>query len=85
MSTPGWIERLLAADPRDVGCDSAVAALHVYVDMQANGAGPEEEYPGIAAHIDACDACAQVFAGLSAAVSDPDIAASEPCGSACDK
>lgn len=53
--------------------------------MQANGAGPEEEYPGIAAHIDACDACAQVFAGLSAAVSDPDIAASEPCGSACDK
>ena len=37
MSERERLERFLRTDPRDVGCDEAMAVLHVYVDLVAAG------------------------------------------------
>ena len=71
MSDLGRLERFLRTDPRDVGCDEAMAVLHIYVDLAAARQDPAERYPGVAAHFAACGACAEDFAGLlMAAASD---------------
>jgi hypothetical protein len=62
----GWeqLERFLDTDPRDVGCEEAMAALHVYVELVLSGADPEKELPGIAAHLRSCGPCNEDFDGL---------------------
>ncbi|GAA4510919.1 hypothetical protein GCM10023191_074260 [Actinoallomurus oryzae] len=67
----GWaeLERFLHTDPRDVGCDEAMALLHAYVELVAQDAGAEQRYPGIAAHLRACGPCSEDFEGLLAAIS----------------
>lgn len=62
------LERFLTTDPRDVGCEEALAILHVYVDLVAAGRDAAASYPGIAAHLAACGPCGEDFAGLLAAV-----------------
>ncbi|TCC49030.1 hypothetical protein E0H75_21000 [Kribbella capetownensis] len=67
----GWRERLdrfLATDPRDVGCDEAMAVLHVYAELLAAGVDAAERFPGLAAHLAACGPCAEDADGLLAAV-----------------
>lgn len=68
MSEFEALERFLRTDPRDVGCDEAMAALHIYVELAAAGQDPAGGYPGIAAHLAACGPCGENFAGLLAAV-----------------
>ena len=68
MSQWERLDRFLRTDPRDVGCDEAMAVLHVYVDLVAAGAPAEERYPGIAAHLRACGPCGEDYEGLLAAV-----------------
>jgi hypothetical protein len=65
----GWqrLQRFLQTDPRDVGCEEATAALHVYVELVLSGADPEAELPGIAAHLRSCGPCNEDFQGLLAA------------------
>ena len=71
MSERNRLDRFLRTDPRDVGCDEAIAVLHIYVDLVAAGEDPAERYPGVAAHLAACGPCAEDFAGLlMAAASD---------------
>ena len=70
MSELGKLERLLRTDPRDVGCEEAMAVLHVYVDLVAAGQDAAGRYPGVAAHLAACGPCGEDFAGLLAAVTD---------------
>jgi hypothetical protein len=63
------LDRFLATDPRDVGCEQALRILHVYVEMALDGA-PESaahRYPGVAAHLAACGPCDEDFQGLLAA------------------
>jgi hypothetical protein len=63
------LERFLTTDPADVGCDEAMAVLHVYVDLVvADPAAAKAAYPGVAAHLAACGPCQEDFAGLLAAV-----------------
>ena len=62
------LDRFLRTDPRDVGCEQAMAILHVYVDLVALGGDPEQRYPGVAAHLAACGPCDEDFHGLLAAV-----------------
>jgi len=62
------LERFLRTDPHDVGCDEAMAVLHVYVDLVAAGRDAAGRYPGVAAHLAACGPCGEDFAGLLAAV-----------------
>ena len=68
MSEFQALERFLRTDPRDVGCDEAMAILHVYVDVVALGGDAAARYPGVAAHLAACGPCEGDFAGLLAAV-----------------
>ena len=68
MSDLERLERFLRTDPRDVGCDEAMAVLHIYADLAATGENPVERYPGVAAHLAACGPCAEDFTGLLAAV-----------------
>jgi hypothetical protein len=65
----GWeqLRRFLATDPRDVGCEEALAALHLYVELVLAGGDPERELPGIAAHLHSCGPCSDDFEGLLAA------------------
>ena len=64
MSDWPELERFLATDPRDVGCEQAIAILHVYVDLVLSGVDAEHAHPGVAAHLRACGPCAQDFEGL---------------------
>jgi hypothetical protein len=68
MSEWDRLDRFLRTDPRDVGCDEAMAVLHIYVDLVVAGGDPAERYPGVAAHLVACGPCAGDFTGLLAAV-----------------
>ena len=68
MSDRERLERFLRTDPRDVGCDEAMAVLHIYADLAATGENPAERYPGVAAHLAACGPCAEDLTGLLAAV-----------------
>ena len=68
MSDRERLDRFLRTDPRDVGCDEAMAVLHIYADLAATGEDPGERYPGVAAHLAACGPCAEDLTGLLAAV-----------------
>jgi hypothetical protein len=68
MSDRERLDRFLRTDPRDVGCDEAMAVLHIYVDLIATGDDAAGRYPGVAAHLAACGPCAEDFTGLLAAV-----------------
>ena len=65
------LNRFLRTDPHDPGCDETRRLLHVYVEEQLDGARPELRYPGIAAHLDDCNPCADERDGLAAAVRWP--------------
>jgi hypothetical protein len=68
MSELERLDRFLRTDPRDVGCAEALAVLHVYVDLIADGQDAAGPYPGVAAHLAACGPCGEDFAGLLTAV-----------------
>jgi hypothetical protein len=68
MSDLERLNRFLRTDPRDVGCDEAMAVLHIYVDLVAAGEDAAERYPGVAAHLAACGPCGEDFTGLLLAV-----------------
>jgi hypothetical protein len=68
MSDFEALEKFLRTDPRDVGCDQAMAVLHIYVDLVAAGDDAASRYPGVAAHLLACGPCSEDFAGLLLAV-----------------
>jgi len=72
MSELDRLDQFLRTDPRDVGCDEAMAVLHIYVDLVVGGEDASGRYPGVAAHLLACGPCDDDFTGLLAAVSGPE-------------
>jgi len=62
------LDRFLHTDPRDVGCEQAMAILHVYVELIAHGHDAADRYEGVATHLAACGPCSEDFHGLLAAV-----------------
>jgi hypothetical protein len=68
MSERERLDRFLQTDPRDVGCEEAMAVLHIYVDLMVAGEDAAGRYPGVAAHLAACGPCAEDLTGLLAAV-----------------
>jgi hypothetical protein len=44
-------ERFLRTDPRDAGCEEAMAVLHVYAGLVAAGREVAGRDPGVAAHL----------------------------------
>ena len=73
MSALERLQRFLETDPRDAGCEEAMAALHVYVELTLSGADPEKQLPGIAAHLRSCGPCNEDFQGLLAAARIEDV------------
>jgi hypothetical protein len=70
MTGSDALDRFLETNPADVGCERALAILHVYVELVLDD--PEvaaERYPGIVAHLRACGPCEDDFEGLLAAAS----------------
>lgn len=66
------LERFLQTDPRDVGCEQALAVLHVYAEFVASGAeDPEGRFAGVAAHLAVCGPCGEDFEGLLGTVRTP--------------
>jgi ribosomal protein S18 acetylase RimI-like enzyme len=76
----GWsqLEQFLQTDPRDVGCERALAVLHVYVELVLAGEQPELQLPGVTAHLSACGPCNEDFEGLLAAARDGRLADAVP-------
>lgn len=62
------LERFLRTDPKDVGCDEAMAVLHIYADIVVSGEDPELLHPGVTAHLRACGPCAEDLHGLLEAI-----------------
>lgn len=63
------LERFLNTDPRDAGCGLTMAQLHVYAELVLHDADEaRRRHPDIAAHIDACEPCAEDLAGVLAAL-----------------
>ncbi|MGH3410332.1 MAG: hypothetical protein ACRDRJ_48725 [Streptosporangiaceae bacterium] len=63
------LDRLLRTDPRDAGCATAMALLHVYAELAAaDPAAARRRYPQVAAHREACGPCAEDLEGLLAAI-----------------
>ena len=73
MSTPrgtGWpeLDRLLDVDPRDAGCDHAMAVLHLYAELVAQGGDAAAAHPAVAAHLRSCGPCFDDLEGLLALI-----------------
>jgi hypothetical protein len=69
MTAEQRLARFLDTDPRDVGCDEALALLHVYAELVAADPGAAaERHPGIATHLAACGPCREDLVGLLAAI-----------------
>jgi len=65
MSDWPGLDRFLAADPRDVGCEQALEILDVYVEMVLEDAPglAARRFPGVAVHLAACGPCDEDFQG----------------------
>jgi hypothetical protein len=68
MTDTTKLEMFLRTDPRDVGCEQAMEALHVYAELAFRGDGPGGRMPGVEAHLRACGPCSEDYAGLLAAL-----------------
>jgi hypothetical protein len=66
----GWpaLDRLLDVDPRDGGCDHALALLDVYAELVAQGGDAAAAHPAVAAHLRSCGPCAEDLEGLLALI-----------------
>jgi hypothetical protein len=70
MSGYSALDRFLSTDPRDVGCEQALAVLDIYVDLVLDDPSGDEaarRYPGVVAHLLACGPCDEDFQGVLAA------------------
>ncbi|MGW4490119.1 hypothetical protein ACWEOE_40680 [Amycolatopsis sp. NPDC004368] len=70
MSDVNALVRLLETDPRDSGCDEAMALLHVYAEALQRDQNVGRLYPRIAAHLRSCGPCAEDLEGLLRAIGD---------------
>jgi hypothetical protein len=72
MNHGSSLDKLLATDPADAGCDATFALLDVYVEVELAGQDPRSRLPGLAAHLRSCQACQADYQGLLAAVTGLD-------------
>ena len=58
--TSELIRRLLGPDGPEIGCDACFEELDRYVEAER----PDEEVPGMAAHLAGCPACREEYESL---------------------
>lgn len=71
MNEHSALERFLRTDPRDIGCEQALAVLHIYADLvldEPSGHQATHRYPGLEVHLLACGPCAEDLDGLLATI-----------------
>ncbi len=71
MSNWPFLERFLKTDPLDAGCADTFELLDRYVERELAHGDAAERYPGIAAHLSACNPCVDDFEGLLSALNGP--------------
>lgn len=67
------LDRLLHTDAEDVGCEETLRLLDVYADLisaDPTGIRAARHHPGVAAHLRACNPCAEDLRGLLLAIRD---------------
>jgi hypothetical protein len=68
MSKGDPLTRLLGTAGQDSGCDGGMAVIAEYVELELAGGDAEHLFPGLAAHLRNCSACAEDYEGLVALV-----------------
>lgn len=58
------IERLLATDPRDAGCDETFAVIDQFAESIAGRGDAAARHPGVAVHLSSCPACSRDLQGI---------------------
>jgi hypothetical protein len=58
------LDKLLLAEDSDPGCAAVQEILDVYVELELAGEDPARTYPGVAIHLESCQACRADHDGL---------------------
>jgi hypothetical protein len=58
------LDDLLAAHPRDSGCDQGLEVINQYVELDLAGDDPAARFPGVAVHLRCCPGCRVDYEGL---------------------
>jgi hypothetical protein len=62
------LTRLLGTPGQDSGCEGGMAVIAEYVELELAGRNADDVFPGLAAHLRNCPACAEDYEGLVALV-----------------
>lgn len=60
------LARLLGPSGTELSCEECFAQLDRYVELCIAQANPEEQVPGMRAHLEGCPACKEDFRSLKA-------------------
>ena len=63
------LRRLLGPSGPEVGCEECFDKIDQYVELELAGRNPDEELPGLSAHLEGCPACREEHESLYALVS----------------
>jgi hypothetical protein len=66
------IEGLLGPEEPEVGCEACFAELDRYVELELAGTDPDDELPGLRAHLAGCPACREEHQSLRDLVAGED-------------
>ena len=66
MNENDQLSWLLGTPDEDAGCEGGMAVLAEYVELELAGRNADELFPGLAAHLRNCPACAEDYEGLVA-------------------
>jgi hypothetical protein len=58
------LSRVLGSGKPELSCEECFAQLDRYVELALAGAHPDEQVPGMRAHLDGCPACAEDYRSL---------------------
>jgi len=62
------LTRLLGTAGEDSGCEGGMTVIAEYVELELAGRNAVDRFPGLAAHLRNCPACAEDYQGLVALV-----------------
>jgi len=66
MSPANVLARLLGPSGPELSCEECFAQLDRYVELSIAQANPDEQVPGMRAHLEGCPACEEDFRSLRA-------------------
>ena len=64
--------RLIGPDGPELTCEECFDQLDRYVELELEEAGPDEQVPGMRAHLQGCPACDEDHESLRAYVAEQD-------------